>query len=226
MSFSVLTDLSDTAGHFLGFVKAALIAVAGERVVARLRNRLYSHVLSLELGFFDSKKTGELVSRLGSDATLVQTATTQSISEVTMGIIKSLFAIGLMAMLSWKLTVSIFAMAILLLCIGVPAAQYIGGLVKNQQDALARAANASTEVLGSMKTVRSFNGEARELMRYRTSIGDPTEDGWCPSHRDTTLYWGWLKGIVGSGFVVLGFFLFFGTIQGSLWYGFTLVMEM
>merc|ERR1719162_1478577 len=54
-------------GSFLSFVRTALLQIAGERVVARLRIKLYSKILSQEISFFDETKSGELVSRLGSD---------------------------------------------------------------------------------------------------------------------------------------------------------------
>jgi len=47
--------------------------VAGERIVAQLRRRLYAHVLSQEIAFFDGRRTGELMSRLASDTTVMQT---------------------------------------------------------------------------------------------------------------------------------------------------------
>jgi ABC-type multidrug transport system fused ATPase/permease subunit len=55
-------------GCLLGFLKGALYGVSGERVVARLRNRLFASILRQEVAFFDQRKTGELVSRLGTDA--------------------------------------------------------------------------------------------------------------------------------------------------------------
>ena len=61
-----------------GFLRSTIMGMAGERVVARLRLSLFRAILHQEVGFFDSRKTGELVSRLGSDTTIVQLATTRS----------------------------------------------------------------------------------------------------------------------------------------------------
>ena len=78
--------------HWLGIaggaIRGIIIAVAGERVVARLRNKLYTQLLSMEMGFFDKKKSGDLVSRLGNDTALLQTATTSSFPEVLIGVMK------------------------------------------------------------------------------------------------------------------------------------------
>ena len=75
--------------HFSGvvanFVQGSILGATGERVVARLRNQLYSSILKQEMAFFDEHKTGELVSRLGSDTTLVQQATSNAVPRVILG---------------------------------------------------------------------------------------------------------------------------------------------
>ena len=78
------------SGMFCGFLRSSIIGVAGERVVARLRKQLYQKILIQEMAFFDAKKSGDLVSRLGSDTQLLQTATTSSFPEVVIGLVKSI----------------------------------------------------------------------------------------------------------------------------------------
>ena len=78
------------AGNVFGFLAGCATGVAGERVVSRLRRRLYDHLLTQEMGFFDSYKSGDLVSRLGSDTQLVQQATTQALNECLVGLIKAI----------------------------------------------------------------------------------------------------------------------------------------
>jgi ATP-binding cassette, subfamily B, bacterial len=87
----------------LGFFRHAIMGVAGERVVARTRNGLYRSILRQEIGFFDVHKTGELVSRLGSDAALLQQGTSQALPEVLIGIIKVLVSVSIMFWISPKL---------------------------------------------------------------------------------------------------------------------------
>jgi ATP-binding cassette, subfamily B, bacterial len=87
----------------LGFFRHAIMGVAGERVVARTRNGLYRSILRQEIGFFDVHKTGELVSRLGSDAALLQQGTSQVLPEVLIGVIKVLVSVSIMFWISPKL---------------------------------------------------------------------------------------------------------------------------
>jgi ABC-type multidrug transport system fused ATPase/permease subunit len=93
--------------HFAGvtaqFFQGSIMGATGERVVARLRNQVYSSILKQEMAFFDEHKTGELVSRLGSDTTLVQQATSHAVPRVILGIVKLGTSVGLMFWISTKL---------------------------------------------------------------------------------------------------------------------------
>ena len=68
------------AGNVFGFLAGCATGVAGERVVSRLRRRLYDHLLTQEMSFFDTHKSGDLVSRLGADTLLVQQAPAQALT--------------------------------------------------------------------------------------------------------------------------------------------------
>ena len=101
------------------WVRGVIMGIAGERVVARLRNELYSAILHQDIAFFDARKTGELVSRLGSDTTSVQMATSRALPEAAIGAIKVIVSITLMITISAKLTAIVFtvAMMISIMCV-------------------------------------------------------------------------------------------------------------
>ncbi len=65
------------ASSVFGFLAGCAAGIAGERAVSRLRYRLYEHLLAQEMSFFDSQKTGDLVSRLSTDTLLVQEGITR-----------------------------------------------------------------------------------------------------------------------------------------------------
>merc|ERR550514_1627201 len=67
-------------GGLFSFFRGFLFTLAGERVVARLRRQLFTHLLRQDIGFFDQYKTGELMNRLASDTTVIQSAVTVNIS--------------------------------------------------------------------------------------------------------------------------------------------------
>jgi len=214
------------AGNIFGFLAGAATGIAGERVVSRLRRRLYDHLLTQEMGFFDRHKSGDLVSRLGADTLLVQQATTQSLNEVSIGLIKVLSGVILMFIVSWELTFIVFASLLGWLCLVMnPLMRVVQRLTTRYQEALAKAAIASTEALGAMRTVRSFAAEALELQRYQASVGAPPKGGWWPERGETTYRTGVLKAIVGAGLGGSGFLVVFGALHASLWVGFVMITD-
>jgi ABC-type multidrug transport system fused ATPase/permease subunit len=219
--------LLHTAGVLAGFVRASLMQVAGERVVARLRNRLYDCMLRQDVGFFDVHSSGELVSRLGSDTALLQTATSQAGPEVLLGAVKLCVSMGLMIWISPTLAGATLGTVVLIFAIALPFGKWIGTLSKAYQDALGAAQTHATEALGSIRTVQSFAAEEREVARYRHKIGDPDmfRKWWPTTHKvhPTTYSVGFFKSIVASGFYTFIFGVGFGAMYVSLWYGFTLV---
>lgn len=220
--------------HFSGvvaqFFRHAIMGTVGERLVARLRNQLYGSILKQEIAFFDEHKSGELVSRLGSDTTLLQGATSLSIPEFVLGIIKLIVSVGLMFWISPKLASMTLGTVVVIFGIAAPFGSIIGKLSKAYQDELGSAQTRSTESLGAMRTVQSFAAEGREKERYRSKIGDPDEfPYWWPSksiNDNTTTYSvGFSKAIWNSAFFSFVFGFGFAAMYGSLWYGFKLVVD-
>ena len=211
-------------------IRGMIIAVAGERVVARLRNRLYAHLLSMEISFFDKKKSGDLVSRLGSDTALIQQATCSSFPEVFIGAVKIIATLVLMLVISQKLSVVMFIVFFILLVLCVPFGGYLGRVTRLYQDALAVAATYSTEALGSMRTVRSFVAEGKEAERYQKQIGNPDNRHhklWWPGAREkaTTYRFGTVKGIVAANFGAFAFGMAISALYATLWVGFYDVVD-
>jgi len=217
------------AGFFFGFIRGCVMGAAGERIVARLRVNLYSCILRQEIGFFDRRKTGELVSRLGSDTTIIQTVTSSSLPESVIGILKVLATIGLMFLISWKLTVIIAGVAIVIFILCLPFGKWLGGISKKYQDALGTAQTSSTEAIGAMRTVRAFVAEQLEADRYKKSVGDPSmfKFWWPWKSKDaiSTYRFGVLKAFGTTSFTIFTFGTAIGTMYASVWYGFELVLN-
>ena len=212
------------------FLRTALLGATGERVVARLRNDLFATILKQDIAFFDEHKTGELVSRLSSDTTLLQQATSQAFPEVILGIVKLVVSIVLMFWISPSLAAITLGAVIVVFVLCLPFGKWMGDLSKVYQDILGMAQTVSTEALGAMRTVQSFTAEQREQNRYRAKIGDPaTYPLWWPSGRpgkqETTYGVGFFKSLAAAAFFTIVFGLGFGSLYIVLWYGFKLVSD-
>lgn len=209
------------SGAMAGGCRTALMGIAGERIVARLRTSLYSSILKQEIAFFDATKSGELVSRLGSDTTVVKRAISSSWAEVLLGFVRLIAAISLMFWISGKLAAVTLGstFAIFMLCL--PFGRYLGKLSKMYQDTLGEAQNYPTETIGAMRTVQSFAAEEREAKRYASKIGTPCY--WPERDEQSTFKLGFDQSTVRACFQLLIFGGGFGAMYVTLWYGFALV---
>lgn len=145
------------------------VSWVGERVTADLRSAVYGHVLTQSPQFFETLQTGEVLSRLTADTTLIQTVVGSSAS---MGL-RSLFQFaGGMIMLAvtsfylFSLNVGLMLMLILpILFIG----RSVRKLSRESQDRIADSSAMAGEILNAMPTVQSYTQEHKEIARYDSS---------------------------------------------------------
>ena len=216
------------AGIIAGFLQSCIQGVIGQRVVARLRCNLYGNILMQEIAFFDQHKSGELVSRLGSDTTLLQAAISYSIPNLFRQLIKTLTGVVLMFYISSKLAGLALGGLVLIFVLSTPMGKIMARLSKQYQDILGQAQTHSTEAFGSMRTVQAFTAERKEALRYSSKIGDPDDfPWWWPRNEkgQTTYRVGFFKSIVQSGFYSFVYGAGFGFLNVTLWYGFYLVLQ-
>lgn len=211
-----------TLSQIFSYARGVMLAVIGERLVARLRLRVYKSVLQQEIGFYDENKTGEIVSRLGSDTQLLQTMVSTFVPEALKGILTIVLSIILMYGINAKLTSMTLGGLVILCMIAVPFGQKLSKLSKDYQNVLGEAQSRSTEALGSIRTVQSFAAEAKELNRYLEKVGNP--EAAHDKNAQTTYNVGLRKSITQVGVMMVVFGGAFGWLYCTLWYGFHLVV--
>ncbi|CAJ2664671.1 unnamed protein product [Trifolium pratense] len=91
-------------GSICSALRAWLFYTASERVVARLRKDLFSHLVNQEIAFFDVTRTGELLSRLSEDTQIIKNAATTNLSEALRNLASAFIGLSFMFATSWKLT--------------------------------------------------------------------------------------------------------------------------
>ena len=141
----------------------------GERITADLRNAVYAHVLRQSPEFFESTKTGEVLSRLTTDTTLVQTVVGSSLS---MGLRNAVMGMGALAAL--VITNPWVMMQVLgILVVVVLPSLYFGRRVRKlsraSQDRVADSSAIAAEVLSEIPVVQSYGQESREAARFDLS---------------------------------------------------------
>jgi len=203
--------------------RAFIFNGGGERVVARLRIRLFKAIVQQEIGMFDKRKTGELLSRLSADTTEVQDAATTNISMFIRGTCQTLISFGLMFYTSWQLACLILLVipptAIIVSCYG----RRLKHLATKASDALAVASDVAQESVANIRTVRSFAAEDIEACKYSEAIGDPDEKDnkkccWYPA-KESSYKAGMQRTIASAAFMGFVTFIGLGAITVVIWYG-------
>ena len=158
----------------LGLFSAArfyLVSWLGERITADLRNAVYAHVLRQSPVFFETTQTGEVLSRLTTDTTLVQTVVGSSLS---MGLRNAVMGLGALAMLVWTnpyVMTQVLAILALVVLPSVWFGRRVRRLSRASQDRVADSSAIAAEVLNAIPVVQSHTAEAREAGRFARATG-------------------------------------------------------
>ena len=146
-----------------------MVSWLGERVTADLRNAVYSHVLRQSPEFFETTQTGEVLSRLTGDTTLVQTVVGSSLS---MGLRNAVMGVGALAMLVYTnpyLMVQVLGGLVLIVAPSVWFGRRVRKLSRASQDRVADSSAIAAEVLNAIPVVQSYTAEGREATRFNVS---------------------------------------------------------
>ena len=146
-----------------------MVSWLGERVTADLRNAVYGHVLKQSPEFFETTQTGEVLSRLTGDTTLVQTVVGSSLS---MGLRNVVMAVGAIFMLIYTNPYLMFQVLGVLVLIVAPSVWFgrrVRKLSRASQDRVADSSAIAAEVLNAIPIVQSYTAEGREAARFNDS---------------------------------------------------------
>jgi ABC transporter fused permease/ATP-binding protein len=147
-----------------------LFTVAGERIVAGLRERLYRSIMDQEVAFFDARRTGELTSRLSADTAVLQNAVSANVSMGLRNGAQVLGGIILLIYTSPRLSGLMLAIVPAVAFGAVIYGRRVRRLARDVQDALAEAGEVAEESIAGLRTVRAFVAEEKEALRYRSSL--------------------------------------------------------
>ena len=159
----------------LGVFSAArfyTVSWLGERITANLRNAVYAHVLRQSPAFFETTQTGEVLSRLTADTTLVQTVVGSSLS---MGLRNAVMAIGALGVLVWTnpyVMVQVMGILVLVVLPSMWFGRRVRKLSRASQDRVADSSAIAAEVLNAIPVVQSYTSEARESARFDASTDE------------------------------------------------------
>ena len=159
------------------YAMTVCFALAGNRVLTRVRAQVYAHLNALSMDFHDRRRTGDLVSRVTGDVGRLQDATVTALLPLTGNIITLVGMLAVIAVLDWALALMVLAIFPLFFLTSIRLTRRLNGVARTQRAAEGKIASLATESLGAMKVVHSFSLEERMQERFSGSNDKSLRDG-------------------------------------------------
>ena len=148
-----------------------LVSWIGERVVADVRNAVYRHVMTLSPTFFEVTRSGEVLSRLTTDTTLVQSIAGVNLSITLRSAVTLVGGLVMLGVTSAHLT-GIFLLLIPLVLVPVLMfGRRVRHLARTTQDRIAEASGIAGETFNAIQTVQAFTLESYQSERFAAAVG-------------------------------------------------------
>lgn len=142
----------------------------GQSVVAGMRDRLWKKLLVLPVNYFDENPSGETVSRMTNDTTVVKTLISEHLANFLSGIISIIGAMIVLFILDWRMTTAMFIAIPLAAAILIPLGRKMYKISKNTQLETSKFTALLTQVLSEIRLVKSSNSEKIEYNNGATGI--------------------------------------------------------
>lgn len=178
----------------------------GERIIADLRRGVFDHVLSLTPAFFEMTRTGEVLSRLTADTTLIQTVIGSSASIALRNLVMLVGALTLMFVTSLKLSALVLVAVPVLMVPLLTFGRWIRALSRKSQDTIADTSARAAETINAVQTVQAFTHEDTD----RADFGRDVETSFRVAIRRTRAR---------AAMTVVVTIVAFGCVDAILWIG-------
>ncbi|MBC7514418.1 MAG: ABC transporter, partial [Herminiimonas sp.] len=147
-----------------------MVSWLGERVTADIRSAVYAHVVTQSPQFFETTQSGEVLSRLTTDTTLIQSVVGTSISMALRNVLLFVGGLAMLFITSVKLTAIILLALVAVVLPIVLFGRRVRKLSRDSQDRIADASAMAGEILNAMPTVQAFTHERIEARRFGASV--------------------------------------------------------
>lgn len=154
----------------LGTIGGFLLRYVGESAVKTLRERLWTHLLHLPVGYFDSHKSGESSSRLVNDTSVIKDLVTSQFPNFVTGAIQLVGSMVILFWMDWKMAALMFSAVPLIALIMLPIGKIMSRLGRQLQAATANFNADASEKLAEIRLIKASNGEKSEQESGRRLI--------------------------------------------------------
>ena len=207
--------MTDMITVFLGLVvlqgfcsmgHSYLTAWISQRIIADFRRHLFAHLHTLSVSFFSRRRTGELLSRLMNDVTVVQSVVTETPIDSAKQLVTFVGGITFLLMMNWRLCLLILVLLPLLVLVAKVFGRKLKSLSTSIQDHTAAMSTLIEEVISGIRIVKSFVQTQREESRFAAQV-------------EQTLALTMRKAGVMAVFIPVISLLTFSAAAAVLWYG-------
>ena len=167
--FLALLGFAVIIGLF-GAARAYFVSWLGERVVADLRDAVFRKVIEMDPTFFENTKVGEILSRLTTDTTLIQSISGVGVSIVLRSSIQLIGALVLLVLTNWVLTLYLLVLLPVVIAPVMAIGHWLRRLSRATQDRVADLSGLAGESLNAVETVQVFNAQHRETHRFQAAV--------------------------------------------------------
>ena len=167
--FLALLGFAVIIGLF-GAARAYFVSWLGERVVADLRDAVFRKVIEMDPTFFENTKVGEILSRLTTDTTLIQSISGVGVSIVLRSSIQLIGALVLLVLTNWILTLYLLVLLPVVIAPVMAIGHWLRRLSRATQDRVADLSGLAGESLNAVETVQVFNAQHRETHRFQAAV--------------------------------------------------------
>ncbi len=147
-----------------------LVTTLGERIVADLRADVFAHLTKLSSGFFDTAKTGEMISRLTADTTQIKSAVGSSVSIALRNLVLFFGGAAMMVVTSPRLSLFVLAAIPVIVLPMVGFGRAVRKRSRAAQDTLADASGYASELIGAVRTLQAFTNELLATRRFTAAV--------------------------------------------------------
>ncbi|MGF1637488.1 MAG: ABC transporter ATP-binding protein, partial [Cyclobacteriaceae bacterium] len=152
------------------YVLTLLLSVEAQRLIAKLRSTVQKQIIHLPVRFFDSARSGELVSRIMSDVEGVRNLVGTGLVQLFGGVLTSVIALVLLLQISTKLTLYILVPLIVFGFISLKAFKYIRPIFRKRSVINAEVTGRLTESLNGIRVIKGFNAEQQEVKTFEDGV--------------------------------------------------------
>ncbi|MCG7343113.1 ABC transporter ATP-binding protein/permease [Sporosarcina sp. ACRSL] len=154
----------------LGGVSYYLLAFVGETIVADLRGKLWRKVLRLPVPYYDENETGETMSRITQDTTILKQLVSEHLVSFITGIISIIGAVAILLYLDWKMTLIMLISIPVSMAIIFPLGRIMHKIAKATQGEMAKFSGHLGRVLGDIRLVKAYRAEQNEGVKGEKAI--------------------------------------------------------